>query len=134
MKKQGFILAMFHGAAAPDDVVLAHADVAPTPATLRQAFTLAARSRCQGRPRKSCLWQVLSGAGELTRSGTNRLAKLRTGALHYGGALSAFTLAKVLITLAIIGVIAVLSIGIYMPKIQSNVWAKQRFYVARSCL
>ena len=45
-----------------------------------------------------------------------------------------FTLAEVLITLAIIGVVAVLSIGIYMPKIQSNVWAKQRFYVARSCL
>ena len=50
------------------------------------------------------------------------------------GASRGFTLAEVLITLAIIGVIAVLSIGIYMPKIQSNVWAKQRFYVARSCL
>ena len=37
----------------------------------------------------------------------------------------AFTLAEVLITLAVIGVVAVLTIGIFLPKINSSVWEKQ---------
>ncbi len=62
-------------------------------------------SVAQGRPRKSCRWQVCRGAGELrAQARMSRLAK------------EAFTLAEVLITLAIIGVVAAVAV----PSVISN--------------
>ncbi len=75
------------------------------PVKRQRSVVLQWRDTHKGRPRKSCRWQVCRGAGELrAQARMSRLAK------------EAFTLAEVLITLAIIGVVAAISI----PSVISN--------------